>query len=316
MAAGILENDMMAYVGERPWHGLGVELKPEDGIVTGDEIRTAAGLTWKVHLADVFSEGQVVQGFQATIREDTKEPLGVVRSRYHAIQHEEMFQFAEAIREADGATATYETAGSLFNGRKAWVLLKLEDKVVLDDTYNPYLYVLNTFDGSSAFSAGVSNIRVVCNNTLTAAMSTAKRSWSVRHTVDATRRVKEAAQALQLAGNYLTAFGKWANRMVKKEVSIDKVVQSLFPYPPVASVKVVRNTDVIREHISRLAKEKEDLQNYRGTAFGAYQAVADYLSNRVPARKTRTYQANKMNTFMVGDYVLSKAQSIIEEMAA
>ena len=125
MAHGLMENDQMVYVKEKPWHGLGVEVK--EGIDSAG-IMEAAKLNWTVGMAPVFasvaSKMLPVEGFQSIVRGDTKEPLGVVRSRYKPIQNTEMFEFADMLNEQSNNEAKYETAGSLFNGRKVWTLLK------------------------------------------------------------------------------------------------------------------------------------------------------------------------------------------------
>jgi hypothetical protein len=72
----------------------------------------------------------------------------------------------------------------------------------------------------------------------------------------------------------------------------------------------------VKELIKSLFKKKDDLQNFKGTAWGAYSAIADYRSNAEPKRKTPTYADNKMARFIDGDPVMQQAQDIIFELAA
>ncbi|GHV37238.1 hypothetical protein AGMMS49546_04390 [Spirochaetia bacterium] len=72
----------------------------------------------------------------------------------------------------------------------------------------------------------------------------------------------------------------------------------------------------MKELIKTLFKQKDDLQNFRGSAWGAYQALADYRSNAEPRRKTATYADSKMARFLDGDDVMNQAQEIILELAA
>jgi hypothetical protein len=72
----------------------------------------------------------------------------------------------------------------------------------------------------------------------------------------------------------------------------------------------------VKELIKNLLKQKDDLQNLKGTAWGAYSAIADYRSNAEPKRRTATYADNKMARFIDGDPVMNQAQEIILELAA
>ena len=318
MAHGLMVNDEMAYVGSRPWHNLGVQV--QEGI-DSQGIMEAAKLDWAVSMQEVFAkiEGSKVSsfvpvnGFQTIVREDTQEPLGVVRSRYRPIQNSEMFSFADSLNEQSNNEAKYETAGSLFNGRKVWTLLKFPERTVLEDKYEPYLFVSNSFDGSSAFMAGMTQIRVVCNNTLTAAVNGAKRVWSIRHIADVTKRVHDAMVSLQMADKYLVSFEQWAEQMATKKVDINKFIPMLLEYPKNATVRITKRVDMDRADLLRIAK-KDDLSNYKGTAFGAYQATADYVSNRVPRRKTKMFEQRRMDSFMTGETLLAKTQELLESL--
>lgn len=57
--------------------------------------------------------------------------------------------------------------------------------------------------------------------------------------------------------------------------------------------------------------EKDDLQNFRGTAWGMYNAIADYVSNTTPFRNTATYKENKMAKFCSGYAMLNTAQDLL-----
>lgn len=60
------------------------------------------------------------------------------------------------------ARSTSETAGSLYAGRRVWVLATLPDHVeVGGDAVRPYVLLMNSHDGSTAVIAATTPIRVV-----------------------------------------------------------------------------------------------------------------------------------------------------------
>ena len=64
----------------------------------------------------------------------------------------------------------------------------------------------------------------------------------------------------------------------------------------------------ILESVTDIYKNKDDLQNFRGTAWGLYNACADFISND---KKKRGISNAKMAGFMDGYDLLGKAQKIL-----
>lgn len=307
MSAGLLEYDWMVSAGERPWHGIGTVV--EDAPTSEDAIKMAH-LDWKVGQYPVESNGIVLPNYFANIREDINLPLGVVKDRYRIVQNSEAFDFVDNIVGSDEIECRYETAGSLFNGKKIFLLVKLPTKELLGDEVENYLFFTNSHDGSSAFMAGVTNVRVVCNNTLQMAISGAKRTWYCRHTENIASKKQQAQEALGLAVKYMDSMDKVSEDLFKKKIDEEKFFRKLFNSKYIKDwAEKSKETTIERMHI--IYNEKDDLQNFKGTAWGMYNAVADYISNSVPLRKTSTYQENKLDRFFGGDYILETAQQIL-----
>ena len=115
-----------------------------------------------------------IPGFYATVRQDTREVLGIVGERYRLVQNHEAFTFIDQLL---GSSINFETAGSLHGGRRVWVLATLPDHVeVGGDDVRPYVLLMNSHDGSTAVVAATTPIRVVCQNTLNWGLATRGRS--------------------------------------------------------------------------------------------------------------------------------------------
>jgi phage/plasmid-like protein (TIGR03299 family) len=277
-----------------------------------ETVMTAAKLNWNVDLGPITAAGKEVEGYFAVLRSDTQDTLGVVQGRYKPIQNKEVFEFADAIKNNSNAQASYDVAGALFGGKKVFATLSLPKANFMGDDYQPYLFVYNSHDGSSSFKAGITNIRIICTNRITAMLNKARRVWAIRHSNNAQSRIKEAVNSLMLASTYQEAFGKWAEEMAATKVNADKVIKLIFPYPPVTTKKAIEGIEQIREAVLRIAEKQDDLQNFRGTAFGVYQAVADWNSHREPRRKTPNHDQRHDKDFFVGDSLLEKTQKVLE----
>src|SRR5262245_59081094 len=136
MAHGITEHDSLMSVRRVPWHGLGVVLdcKPR----TLEEALRAAGLTWTVAKEPLHRpDGRRVDGFNATVREDTDHVLGVVSDDYVVVQNQDCFAFLANLL---GSQLIFETAGSLWGGKQVFITAELPDHVTAGgDQIRPYV---------------------------------------------------------------------------------------------------------------------------------------------------------------------------------
>ena len=146
----------MFYSGETPWHGLGTKVLE---VQTAEKALKLGGLDWlveKVPAWDQLPDGEFVQvpgGFYVRRTEDNK-ILGRVGGDYNPIQNVEAFTFFDQL--VDSGEAKYETAGSLFGGKKIWLTAQIGDTFdVCGEDYKGYLLISNTHDGSRSFTAAL-----------------------------------------------------------------------------------------------------------------------------------------------------------------
>jgi phage/plasmid-like protein (TIGR03299 family) len=285
---------------------------------SGEAIKEARQ-TWTVQQTPVYAAGnwaESIPGYLANVRSDTREVLGIVSERYKVAQNKDVFAFADDLIGNGSVKCTYETAGSLFNGRRVFMLVNMPKGRIAGDEYQPYLCLSNAHDGSACLQVFLTGIRVVCNNTLTAALNTAKRKISIRHLSAMEQRKSEAVKTMGAASKYFHDLEAFASELAGKQVNIGKVLDRLFPASMEMSKRQLASNREVKELIKNLLKKKDDLQNFKGTAWGAYSAIADYRSNAQPKRKTTSYADSKMAMFLDGDPVMNEAQEIIMELAA
>jgi len=169
--------DTMAYNRNKgaPWHGKG---EPVEGLMTAGECIRKAHLDWgvaKVPLRLNDEGGLPLSGLSALVRtdrpvDDRTRILGIVGDEYQPLQNWDAFRFFDvAVR---GGKARYETAGSIDNGRRIWLLASLGDPVnpVKGDEVTPFLLLANGHDGRLMVHLKFTPVRVVCQNTLAMAL--------------------------------------------------------------------------------------------------------------------------------------------------
>lgn len=300
----------MFYVRKAPWHGLGTRVMEAPASKEALEI---AGLNWKVLQEPIYTgTDERVEGYKANIRDSDRKVLGVVTDRYKVIQNEEAFAFTD---ELLGEGVRYETAGSLQGGRKVWLLAHMpHEYIITGERISPYLLFSNTHDGSGAVRVALTPIRVVCQNTLNLALSTAKRSWSMIHTGDVRQKIDEAKDTLFRAEKYMDELGKEVEALQTKKLTDKKVrdyIEILLPVEDGSTPQQVRNMKRLQDDLKVRYFDAPDLQDTGKNAYRFINAVSDFATHAEPLRKTAHYKENMFARTVEGNPLIDKAYQMI-----
>lgn len=285
----------------KPWHGLGTEVA--DAPTSADALHLA-GLDWDVLPEPVYLDnGILIPNYVANTRSSDKKVLGIVTDRYKVVQNTEAFAFTDSLL---GEDVRYETAGSLNGGKRIWLLAKMPTEKILGDYVVPYLCFTNTHDGTGAVKVCMTNTRVVCNNTLNLALSTATRMWSTKHMGDIQGKLAEAEQTLEMAHKYNEALAveaeKLANTSIKDE-EVEKILEEIFPIEDNDSNRKQTNMTDARDYF-RFCYRQEDIKKFYGTLWGVVNAASDMACHMEPARNTNSYRENNWGRIINGHAII------------
>lgn len=292
----------------KPWHGLGT---PVEEALTSAEALKIAGLDWEVNPKKMFLEGGIeVPGWVANVRSSDESVLGVVSNKYRICQNKEAFEFTDSLI---GEEVKYETAGSLFNGKKVWMLAKMPKTTILGDDVEPYICFTNSHDGKGAIQVCMTPVRVVCNNTLNLALKDTKRSWTTRHMGDLQSKLSEAKYTLELAHKYLDDLGMQADKLANitiNEDMIQKALNEIFQIKDGSSDRQKANVQKMKDAY-QICYFAPDIAKFRGTAWGAINAMADMCTHTTPNRNTQTFAERNWAKTMEGHPLLDKMVSTL-----
>ena len=268
----ILENGnaSMAFVGETPWHGLGTEV--QEGI-SAEEIQEAAGLNWgvvKIPATIRFKGDDVYTGKDALVRETDGKVFDMVGPDWNPVQNSEAFEFFKEF--CDNGDMSMNTAGSLKGGQMVWALAKIKNgafEAVKNDRVDSYLLFSNPHKYGSTVEVRFTNIRVVCNNTLTLAMSDRlAKKIKVNHS-----KAFDADLVKETLGFSRKAIEKMAEQsafLASKSFNAEQLseyINTLFPIKPSKAKK--ENNDRKVKEISLSAKKIfENMDSQPGVEFG------------------------------------------------
>ena len=305
-----MQNGEVAFAlrGKPAWHNLANRIFNEDEDVTTQMMLDESKLSnWNVRLSPIADQipddWNDISNSQMVVRTNPfdggTDVLSVVGKRYKVVQNEELFSFADNLLDG-GSDCSWESAGSLKNGRVVFGSLNVPRTMVLDpqganDETKLYLIVWTSHDGSVAVQSAITPVRVVCQNTLNLAMRNAKQSFKIRHTQTVDGKIAAARETLGLTFAYFDEFSKQAELLFKREVTDKKfseIVNAIYPKPEAdkkGSVKKWENKVVL---LDDLYHNSPTNANIKGTAWGVLNALTERLDYFRTARKGSSESIN------------------------
>ena len=294
------------YTRVAPWHGLGTRV---ESAVCSEEALRVSWLDWNVIQKPILTgDYDPIPGYRANIRDTDNKVLGVVTDRYRVVQNSEAFAFTDALL---GEGVKYETAGSLQEGKRIWLLARLPDKYIIEgEQMEPYLVFSSSHDGSGAIKVAMTPVRVVCQNTLNIALTSAKRVWSTVHVGDLAAKMDEAHNTLLLAEKYMGKLGTEISRLSKIKLSDQKVMEYidlLLPMDDYPTETHRKNVSRIREDLKLRYFDAPDLKHVGKNAYRFLCAVSDFATHAKPLRETANYRENMFARTIEGNPLIDKA---------
>lgn len=308
MAANV---EKMFSVREKPWHGLGTIVMEAPS--SSDALRLA-GLDWDVVQEPVYTGcSELVAGYRANVRSSDRKVLGVVSDRYKVVQNVDAFSFTDTLL---GQGVRYETAGSLQEGRKVWLLARLPSEyIIAGERISPYLVFSNTHDGSGSVKVAVTPVRVVCNNTLNLALNTASRSFSMVHTGNIQDKIQEARDTLFMAEKYMDCLGTEFEQLRRQKVTdaqVREYIELLLPMDEEPTPVQSKNTLKLRRDMERRYYDAPDLQKTGNNAYRFINAVSDFATHSTPLRRTANYNENLFARTVDGNPLIDRAYQLVK----
>lgn len=320
----------MLYVGETPWHGLGVKI--DDGKkLSVEEALKASGLDREVGLYEMAAklpnpafdgENGQPEFFYKSVPErytyDKKDGtlFGCVGPNYTPLQNVQAFKWFQPW--LDAGLAEFHTAGALFDGAKVWVLAKLtldNIDIAKNDPVTPYILLSNSHDGTTAVRAGFTPIRVVCWNTLSAAHAAkASKLIRVRHTSQVVTNLETLRDTMNVLRQDFEATAEQYKLLSRKQFNQKDVMNYVKKLVGVAEDKAdddipTRTANIMGGIFERIFNGKgQDNPAVKNTWWAAYNGYNEYL-NYAQGRN----QSNRLNNLWFGqnaaanDYALKLA---------
>ena len=260
-----------------------------------------AGMNWEVESKPLYDEyGNEYPGFRANVKSDDDSLLGIVSNSYKIVQNEDAFKFIDNLVDEG---FNFDKAGVFRGGKSIWVMGNFPKETILGDDIANNLVFVNSHDGSSGVKVMMTPVRLICSNMINMATRKADRIWAAKHTRRIETRMDEARYTLGLANKYISALKEEADILSNKKVTdaqLEAIFDIMFPIDPNKdSERKIRNTTILKNNFFACYNES-DIAKFKGTAWGAVNAMADLITHSNPTRLTESYYENAWNKLIGG----------------
>lgn len=304
--------------GEAAWHKLGVNVESATIAATAREL---SGTNFRVVKMPYFRPAEDRDdapdslGYEASdrayylVRADT----GAVLADYagpdwQPIQNDTATDFLDTLIGEFGAR--YETAGSLYGGKKIWFQIHLPRQNFTlpgGDENLAYALFVNPHTPGECATLFPTNHRAVCANTVrTACAGDSAKGLRIRHTGDISAKLSDARNALGIAVEGLAKYAENARTLAvtrcesaeryfhgvldevldvteaQQMLGIDALAATLKLTEAGAAAKereIKRRENLLDDILTRYEGAKNSVGGMRGTMWGAFNAVTEHADH-------------------------------------
>jgi phage/plasmid-like protein (TIGR03299 family) len=305
---------------EKAWHSFGQISQQK---LSSREVMEASQLNYRVEMAPHiyrFPSGNEIISSDTfyTYRTDTEQILGDgLSADYNMLQNADAFAFFDEIVKGEGVI--YETAGALGKGEKIFITAKLPKyiKVGNEDIIEQYLFLTTSHDGKESITIAFTPVRIVCNNTLNAALNNCSNVVRIKHNTSLEQQLKEVPTIMGMVNTLNPIMEQAFNQFAKVKMT-DKQVQRLIQIALAPNKETLDNIRDGREEENSptyknqvysafgysMMADSQQLDTTKGTVFGAYNGITGYFHN------VRNYSSDedKINSLLCGGTAQKKGQ--------
>lgn len=332
MSHGIVKGVDFGYTTERAaWHAFETGMPVLDTApATWEAAKAAAKLDWRVNVVrsfylkraekvtaeDVIIGSTNIEGIwyeivedltgKKTVREDTESVLGSgVSNGYVPVQNDTLGELAVVLADQG---ATFWTSGSLYEGRKVFITMKLSEPYVIgNDDRNvtvPFITLVNSHDGTGSLNIQPCTFEVLCANTAKMAELFGEqtgRQFTWKHTANVMDHVEEAKQALAGFRVELDEVRKIEEELYAMRITRTEVEMFLDNFGPTAPVDELGAKKRVRTNQNKARSAWMDCwldaakipEDQKFTALGLFRASTDWVDHAQGTRGTygRAYRS-------------------------
>jgi hypothetical protein len=230
-------------------------------------------ISWEAELKPVSVEGNELSNYQSIVRNDNGDVLAITKKTYHPATNEKFVEVVSRIHEFTG----FEVEGySVFQqGRKVLAFLKTERMKIGDFDSDNYMVLGNSFDCSTGFFTGISNVVIRCTNQF----SRMNVSQNIRHNKQINMKLDELVRFykdyMDHQNQLKKTFERW-NDVLITPTTVNSFVDHVLDVPKekISTLKMNNKTSLFHSINSEISA-------MGSTAYGLFNGLTHYTTHVV-----------------------------------
>ena len=304
------------------WDGFDLPTVASTSVDTAMEL---AGMNFMVEQRPLYvpvnDGGLAKTKLMVNVNMDTEAILGCVTSCYRVTQNKESIgELALAIMDNSDYEVKIVAGGTMAEGAACWLVLKISsDELIMGETYDKHIVLVNSFNGSTGIMAIICDTRLECLNALFALTndSHTKQVWNIRHTSSSEGRVEEVRKIFANFKQYQNNLDAYLNSLYRQTLTEDEVREFLLRVA--TGPKKLSDIDSERKLINVASKAQAlqecynapDLVGYGHNKARLLQAVAMYGSHNMPLRKSAKAMETRISRLWRPSAEIANAMSLL-----
>jgi phage/plasmid-like protein (TIGR03299 family) len=240
----------------------------------------------------------------AILRSDTGKELGSFKDGYQPHDYQEwLVHNIGTLLDTSTGDLGIGSAGLLKGGAVAWVEVTVPDTITTPEgvAFRPNFLAASSFNGSLATTYKRTVQETVCDNTMAVALSEKGQQVKIRSTKNSLDRIADVREALHLIHSAQDDFAAEVAELCKLKISdhqYEGLIDLVQPMPKPGDAKTTRAITLAegkRDTLWRLWRNDERVAPWRGTGFGALQALNTYNHHEQNVRGMSRQERNMLN---------------------
>jgi phage/plasmid-like protein (TIGR03299 family) len=240
------------------------------------QIATQASLDWNVvscPLSVTLPDGgtREVKSRRVLVRDDNFDQVGVVGNRYEIVQNRVITGLVTPLVE-EGLLEVVNQ-GYIGTGSKVFIQAQMtEEYNIAGETHRAMLTMMNSHDGTSPLAAGVTDTRVICQNTFAMAME--DMSTRLQHKLGINEQALKITETLDFVNERMRRYATAAEALNSTRATVGQVDQIIRSAYGKKENETVRNRDEIVNLFFQGAG------NEGATLWDAVNAITEFNTHR------------------------------------
>ena len=293
------------------WANIGTDVKATNM----NDVLTEANLNYTVSTQPIYTSFDdktiLIPDKVATIRDDTKEVLGVVSPNYKICQNSDAFDFVDNVENIQFIKAGQTNTGMVY------VIGKLPDVTVLGDTFTPYVIFQNGHNGRYTIKTTICPLRIVCQNQFNMAFRESPNTISIHHSSKIEGKIAEAKKIVSETARYMANFGNTAEELamlkIGKDADVKNIINAFFQIKENDTDRQINQINKQREGLYQ-AYKADDNANFTGTVWGLVNGFSDYITHK-EVKNTKNRDEGKFMSVTFDPVIFSQFLNHVKSFA-